>query len=215
MLRIKRVHSRELRDEVYALRYRAYRSVQAVAECKAERFEDKYDHQPNHVLWALTEHDKVVGSIRTTWYDPTEPWQIPEMDGYGDDVRASVPEGKRLLSGNRFVIDPDRMNADAQYAIFLLRHHMLVAHRRADWALAAVRSNHLPFYRRVLRLERVSEGRNYPGLSSIMYLTACDFSKHIDSVYLNNPAVRPRGFERVLLDPTYQDIWEIGLPIEV
>lgn len=35
ILRIKRVHSRELPDEVYALRYCAYVSAQAVAECKA------------------------------------------------------------------------------------------------------------------------------------------------------------------------------------
>ena len=56
MLRVKRVHSEALRDEVFALRYRAYRSENAIAESPHERFEDAYDAQPNHIPWALTDH---------------------------------------------------------------------------------------------------------------------------------------------------------------
>lgn len=213
-LRIMRVHSAELREEVYALRYRAYRSVGALPESHCERFTDPYDVQPNHVLWALSANDRVIGSIRTTWYDPKASWQIPEIERYGDDILRVVPQGQRMLSGNRFVIDPDHGKSSASYAMLLLRHHMLVAQQRADWALAAVRSNHLPFYRRVLKLERVSEGRLYPGLNSVMYLTACDFSKNVERVYAHQPVVRPRGYERVLLDEAYRDLWEIGLPVE-
>ena len=214
MLRIKRVHSTELRDEVFALRYRAYRHENAIDESPSERFEDKYDAQPNHILWALTEHEKVVGSIRTTWYDPDEPWGIPEMEGYAEDVARAVPAGKRMLSGNRFVTEPDRPDRDSLHAMLLLRYYMVIAHEKAEFALAAVRVNHLPFYRRVLKLERASEGRVYPGLTSVMYLTACDFSRNIDHVYASTPLLRPRGYERIFLNENYQDIWEAGLPVE-
>jgi hypothetical protein len=214
MLRIKRVHTPELRDEVYALRYRAYRAEGAIEKIASERFEDKYDAQPNHITWALTEHEKVVGSIRTTWFDPNAPWSIPEIEGYAADVERIVPGGKRILSGNRFVTEPDRVDRDSLYAILLLRHYMLVAHQRAEYALAAVRVNHLPFYRRVLRLERASDGQIYPGLTSVMFLTACDFQENIDQVYTNTPMLRPRGYERILMDDNYQDIWELGLPVE-
>ncbi len=98
--------------------------------------------------------------------------------------------------------------------MLLLRHYMLVAHQHADFALAAVRVNHLPFYRRVLKLDRVSEGRLYPGLTSTMYLTACEFNKHIEDVYMTTPLLKPRGYERMLMDEAYRDIWELGLPIE-
>lgn len=215
MLRIKRVHSPELRDEVYALRYRAYRHENAIDELPGERFEDKYDAQPNHILWALTEHEKVVGSIRTTWYDPNEPWTIPEMEGYAEEVQANTPPGVRLCSGSRFVTEPDRSGRDAQHAMFLLRHHVMAFQkRRCDWALAAVRRNHLPFYKRVLRLTQVSEGRPYPGLKSIMHLTACDFMANINKVYERTPELRPRGYEHVLLDEAYREIWEVGFPVE-
>ena len=90
----------------------------------------------------------------------------------------------------------------------------VVALQRAEYAIAAVRMNHLPFYKRVLRLERASEGRVYPGLSSIMYLTACQFQQNIQDVYERTPLLRPKGYERMLMDEQYQDVWEVGLPIE-
>ena len=214
MLRVKRVHSEALRNEVFALRYRAYRSENAIAESPHERFEDAYDAQPNHILWALTDHERVVGSIRTTWHEPNAPWTIPEMEGYAGDVARIAPAQARMLSGNRFVTDPERPDRDSLYAMLLLRLHMMVADARAEWAFAAVRINHLPFYRRVLRLERASEGRLYPGLTSTMYLTACHFPTHIDRVYANTPALRPRGYERLFTDDRYRDVWEVGLPAE-
>jgi hypothetical protein len=214
MLHIKRVHSQSLREEVYALRYRAYIHENAIEPCGTQRFEDKYDSQPNNILWALTENQRVVGSIRTTWFDPASSWSIPEIDGYAEDVKKVIPHGKKILSGNRFVTDPNRIERGSSWAIFLLRHHMLVAESRAQFALAAVRTNHLQFYSKVLKLDRVSEGRIYPGLKSTMFLTACEFQLHVNQVYELTPKLKPRGYERLLLDVSYQDLWEIGLPLE-
>lgn len=215
MLKIKRAHTEDLRDAVYSLRYQAYRREGAIDELQGERFEDKYDQQPNHVLWALCDQERVVGSIRTTWFDPSEPsLRIPEMDGYAEDLPKFVPADVRLVSGNRFVTDPDRKDRDSSYALLLLRHYMVVAHQKAGFSLAAVRANHLPFYRRVLKLERVSEPKLYPGLKSMMYLTACDFEANIERVYSKTPVLRPRGYEGVFLDETCREVWEDGIPVE-
>jgi hypothetical protein len=216
MLRIKRAHTEDLKEEVYALRYRAYLQEGAIEPHPSERFCDHFDNQPNNVTWALTDHGRVVGSIRTTWYDPADPThKIPEQLGYPEEVERLATASQRILSGNRFVTEPDRPQRDSLYPILLLRHHMMVAHQRADLALAAVRSNHLPFYRRMLQLERVSEGRIYPGLKSVMYLTACNFSNGVDSVYVNTPSLKPKGYERMFLDLNYKDIWEVGIPAEI
>ena len=213
MLRMKRVHSDALRDEVYALRYRAYRHEEAINACPTERFVDAYDAQPNHIIWALCEHNRVIGSIRTTWFDPALSWSIPEMEGYGEDVARIVPPKTRILSGNRFVTEPDQPKRSSLLAMLLLRYHTMVAHQRAEYALAAVRVNHLPFYRRVLKLERVSEGRIYPGLTSTMFLTACQFQQNIEQVYTRTPFLRPQGQEHMLLDEACRDMWEDGLLI--
>ena len=214
MLKMKRAHSCAMRDEIYALRYRAYRKEEAIEANNIEAFEDQYDHQPNNVLWALTLDEKVVGSIRTTWFDPADPHPIPEMHAYSEEISRLVPFGVRMLSGNRLVTEPTLAAMSAQFVFFLLMHHMVVAQKRADWAVAAARINHLAFYRRVLRLERASEGKPYPGLCCPMYLMACDFKANIDSVMEKMPQLKPRGFEQMFLDPHYEDAWEIGLPVE-
>lgn len=216
MLRIKRVHTQALREQVYALRYRAYLRENAIEECTEERFEDKYDSQPNHVLWALTENEEVIGSIRTTWFDPAEVHLIPEMIGYAEDLAKSVPENVKLLSGNRFVTSSS-FDSSPQTAMLLLRHYMETAHYyQTEWAICAVRKNHEPFYRRVLHLKKHSEeGRIYPGLTCQMYLMSCDFKKNINAVYHNYPILKPKGYERLFFDENYQDVWEIGLPVEL
>lgn len=212
-LRIKRVHSAKLRDEVYCLRYRAYRKEDAIEPNEAEAFEDHYDHQPNHVLWALTYETRVIGSMRTTWFGPDDPYKIPEMEAYAEYI-SSIPTNLRILSGNRLVTDPDLASTSSRLVLLLFRHHLAIARQKTDWAVAAVRKNHLPFYRRVLHLEKVSEARTYPGLRCSMCLMACDFHQNIADVIEETPLLKPRGYEKMFLDQNYQDVWEIGLPVE-
>jgi len=100
--------------------------------------------------------------------------------------------------------------------MLLLRHFMVTAlHRASDWAVAAARSNHLAFYRRVFRASVVSEGRFYPGLRCPMHLMACDLRRNNALITKTTPLLEPRGYEQIFLDQKYQEIWEIGLPVEV
>jgi hypothetical protein len=178
------------------------------------RFEDKYDAQSNNILWALTENQRVVGSIRTTWFDPASSLSIPELDAYSSDIASQTPPSVRLFSGSRFVTDPDRPDRDSQWAMLLLRHHVFTfQYLQCDWALAAVRANHIPFYRRILRLKAISQGKIYPGLTCLMQLMACDFKQNISAVYLRTPILRPIGHEKVFMDKDCKDDWETGCPI--
>jgi hypothetical protein len=214
-LRIKRAHTAQLRKEVYRLRYRAYRKEDAIEPSAAGTFEDQYDDQPNHVLWALTFEQKLVGSFRTTWFDPSERQPIPEMRGYSDDLAQLVPDGACILSGNRLVTDPDLSSANAQAVLLLLRHLLVTAsHKASDWAVAAARTNHLAFYRRVFRVNVASESRVYPGLRCPMHLMACDLKQNRELIMERTPLLKPRGYEQILLDPNCVDLWEIGLPLK-
>jgi hypothetical protein len=214
MLRIRRVDSPTWRDRVYALRYRAYRRADAIPASPSERFSDTFDQQPNHILWALTDGDSVVGSIRVTWHEPGSELLIPEQVGYASAIQAVVAPQARLFAGNRFVTDIEGDAIRPQMAILLLKYLVLTSiEGGCDWALAAVRAHHLPFYRRVLRLKQVSEARNYPGLVAPMYLTACHFPHEIERVYCSQPLLRPTAQDRVMLDEDCSDRWEHGLPI--
>ena len=214
MLRIRRVDSPTWRNRVYALRYRAYRRVDAIPESPSERFSDTFDQQPNHILWALTDGDRVVGSIRVTWHEPGSELLIPEQVGYASAVQAVVAPQTRLFAGNRFVTDTEGDAIRPQLAILLLKYLVLTSlEGGCDWALAAVRAHHLPFYWRVLRLKQVSEARNYPGLDAPMCLTACHFPNEIERVYRRQPLLRPTADDQVMLDEHCRDRWEHGLPV--
>ncbi len=217
-LRIKRVHTPALREQVYAMRYRAYRRENAIPESTYERFEDEYDLQPNHVLWALTENENVIGSMRNTWHcSESSEYLIPEMTCYGDEIIKSIPSNARILSSNRFVIEQEQSVMDSTDILLLLvRCSMLTAdYKKIDWIVAAARKNHLPLYQYLLKLEQASDSKIYPGLSSAMYLMVGNLEKTLTAVYEKNPNLKPFGYERMFFDENYRDVWEIGLPVEL
>lgn len=215
-LRIKRVYSEELREKVYALRYQAYRREHAIAESANERFEDQYDLQPNHVLWALTDKEKVIGSIRATWYEVTKPYGIPETACYMDDIIKIAPKNFIFMSANRLVTE----KSNSKHAMLLIRHcfatveNMHSSTNLPIFIAFAVRQNHLSFYKRIFPIEYTSDARIYSGLACSMFLNIFSFEK-IETVYQNNSILRMKGYERLFFDENYRDVWEIGLPVEV
>jgi hypothetical protein len=60
----------------------------------------------------------------------------------------------------------------------------------------------------------MSDQRIYPGLSSPMQLFRSNFTQMGEQIRQATPLLRPSGYERVLLDPNYEDVWEVGLPVE-
>jgi N-acyl-L-homoserine lactone synthetase len=216
MLRIKRVHTAALREKVYRLRYRAYRKENAIPENSTGMFHDAFDEQPNHVLWALADGDQVIGAVRTTWFDPTQPHLIPEMHAYAEDLRRAIPSGARICSGNRLVTEPDLALTTARFAMLLMRLSVFTAAAKgADWQITTSRGNHLKFYRRVFGAPVVSEGKLYPGLQCKMSLMAMKLDQVSQRIRDHLPCMQPRGYEAMFLDPSRQHMWEEGHPEEV
>ena len=85
----------------------------------------------------------------------------------------------------------------------------------ADYGVIAVRKSHAAFYRRKFNLQEISEAKKYPNLDCSMHLMACDFKINSGPVFIKSPVLKPKGYERVFFDDNYQDIWEIGLPVEL
>jgi N-acyl-L-homoserine lactone synthetase len=215
MLRIKRIYSENLRNEVYALRYRAYRNT--LEEIPNGLFVDEYDSHPNHILWALSDDDEIIGSIRTTWANPLQKTHIiPEMLVYGDFINQLIPRDVCIASGNRFAVEPSRRKENMRYMMLLLRVHIIaLLHLQCDWVVTVARTRHVAFYRDVLNHTQVSEGRAYPGSTCAVNLLTLDFKKNVNSLYQKSPILIPKGSEHILLDDACQKIWETGVPIEL
>jgi hypothetical protein len=145
---------------------------------------------------------------------PQSHWSIPERDAYGPDL-ALVPGAELgLFSGNRFVVCPSHAKRDDEYAMHLLRNHIMLAKLSPALSLAAVRGHHVPFYKRVLLLSRVSQARIFPGLNYPMYLLACDYQERIAAVYKKTPSLRPKDSVCLLIDPAASERWEQGMQLE-
>ena len=115
------------------------------------------------------------------------------------------------MSGNRFVTEPFRAHHTAAYAIELLKHHLALMPGRADYALAAVRANHLRFYQQIMLMDRISEARIYPGLKCPMYLLASNVEENLAAAWERTPALRPEmsgsqvGGIGTMHDPDYPE----------
>jgi len=198
-LRIQLVSDSQLREDVFRLRYRAYLSEGEIPESRAGKFSDEYDNKPNQVTWALFDGDKLVGTMRSMFYQPSSQLLLPEHKVYGDLLVKSVPAGVRVVSGNRFAVDPDSDRNDKRYSFALLKHHMMVALVKADWAVAAVRTNHLAFYRRVLQMKVASEPRFYDEMNSGFTLLSANVLDNYSTICSRHPSLRASTADLALL----------------
>lgn len=206
-LRVEPVHSADLRREVYRLRYRAYVAEGEITPNASKMLVDEYDVMPNHVLWALFEGDRLAGTIRSTFYEPGSQDRLPEHGVFASEIESVVPANARIVSGNRFAIDPEMDRSQRRYTYALFKHHMLLGLVKADWALAAVRSNHIPFYQRVLLLDQVSEPRRYPNMNSGFFLMATTFLDSYPVICARHPTLRATSKDLELIDHI-QDLFE-------
>ena len=222
-LRIMRVHSESCLRHVYSLRYRAYRREEAIGVNPTELFKDRYDEQRNHIIWALASGKQIVGSIRTMWGTngvESKP-STPELDAYSDLVAPVAGPDFCLVSGNRFVTDPDDLSVGRRHLMLLMRYHLLATkHVSKDFpnvvALAAVRDHHVAWYERVLKLRKIpgAPPRIFPNLNAEMYLLHNRYRDNIGDVHQSFPVLRDRIEDWRLLDESQKDSWEEGIVCE-
>lgn len=199
VLQIQIVDNARLRDEVFRLRYRAYHNEGEIAESRSGIFADEYDDAPNQISWALSLDGTVVGTLRSMFYHSSMKRMLPEHKVFGDIIPKVIPQETRVISGNRFAIEPSMKAMGKRLTFLLLKHHMTVALVKGDWGLAAVKKHHMPFYRRVMQLEAVSEPRYYDEMNSGFTLMATNVLDSYSTVCMRHPSLRSTTGDLALL----------------
>jgi hypothetical protein len=196
---IRIVSDPTLRDEVFRLRYRAYMNEGEIPENRSGMFYDDYDEAPNQVSWALFLGEELVGTVRSMFFSPAGSLLLPEHKVYGDIIPNMLPYNARVVSGNRFAIDPAHVNMGKRLTFQLLKHHIMVALVKGDWAIAAVKQHHQPFYERVMSLTAASEPRYYDEMNSSFTLMVANVLDKYASVCARHPTLRPNTSDLALL----------------
>lgn len=160
------------------LRYKAYRHAEAIEENESKEFTDKYDLQSNTKTCLIYEKDEAVAAVRACIYGREHNYlPIPAFEVYKEEIAQAIGLDKTIIESNRFVVTPEKKDSKS---LFKLPYRFIILNSLkfdSDFVIGAVRSKHIPLYRRFLDMEPISGLKKYPGINVEMVLMAVDCRK--------------------------------------
>lgn len=187
------------KEQIYRLRYRAYRHEGAVQPSADHRVSDPFDDLPNSWIIGVYFDGELASSLRLSVSSPEHP-MTPSVNVFPDLLEKYVAAGKIMVDPTRFVGDPLRENKFPELPYMTLRlAYIACEHFMADIGLASVRAEHQAFYRRVFLHQPISQPRAYPGLTKPICLMAVDYPAMREKVFARYPYFRSSQFERRML----------------
>jgi len=195
----RRADSIEERSAIYRLRHEAYLREGAIAPRLSGEFTDPFDDQGNAWIFGVYVDGKLASSIRLNITLP-DSTGFPTLDAFPDMLCAGVDAGKCYVDPTRFVADraASRVFPELPYVTVRLPW-MASEYFNADVLLAAVRSEHQAFYKRLLGHKAVCPPRPYPNLQKPISLMTLDYQAARDGVHRRYPFFRSTYFERRML----------------
>jgi N-acyl-L-homoserine lactone synthetase len=191
--------SDSVREAIFRLRYRAYRREGAIPCNSSETFTDPYDEKGNGFLFGFFIDGEIASSIRVHVASQAQP-DFTSFAAFSDYLGPELAAGKRVVDTTRFVTDEgfSRLYRALPYVTIRVAG-MACEYFGADQLLAAVRTEHQPFYRRVFQHRVVCEPRPYPGLTKPLSLMTVHFPTFVDQVHRRYPFFRSTIAERQTL----------------
>ena len=143
---------------VFKLRYDANLKEQTILPNSSEILSDRFDETTNGFNVGVFLDGKLAAALRLHLLCPSYP-DSPLVHAYPDLVKPRVEAGFRIVDITRLAADFAIARREPYLAYATVRLSMLMCeHFEADLILAAVRREHIPFYRReffATQLERV------------------------------------------------------------
>ena len=166
-------------EDIYRLRYKAYRSNDMVPKSETHVIHDELDDTPNVYRFGIYVDQRLVSTLRVHHVTPATPFS-PSTKAFGDIVYPMLDAGDTFVCPSRFASDPEWTRVYPQLPYVALRlAPMACFHFRAPYGLSTVREDHAGFYKRIYYSERISEPRSYPGVYNrvVLYRTNAHANK--------------------------------------
>jgi N-acyl-L-homoserine lactone synthetase len=177
-------------EEVFRLRYQCYRAEKTIARNERCVMSDAFDHSENCVHVGVEFEGRIEAAIRlhlVSLHGRTS----PSLEVF-PEILQEVEQGKTVLDTTRFVIAPTARKERVPLNFLVLRIPFLATmFYGIDVALAAVRAEHVPFYRRYLGYDAAIEPRAYPGLKKPIQLLTANVAAQRDAVLARTPVFGP------------------------
>lgn len=174
-------------DVATALRYEAYAAVGYLGKLKSQRYSDKYDLQSTSKTLILYHERVAVASARVCALDrgaaADQTDSIPAYEMFGPEIESYL-KSLTIAGGSGRAIEVTRLSRHPDFARSIMITQALfrmigylILHLEAHVMLAAITTNHVPFYRR-MGFSLIAEPRDYPGLDVQTALMACACQSH-------------------------------------
>ena len=193
------IETREEKDQLYLMRYKAYRHGELIPPSKSERYSDRYDDAPNALTFGIYVDGELCSSVRLHVLT-SEQRMSYTTDLFGDVLHPRLDRGEVFIDPARFVANPEKAQRFPELPYLTLRlAYLACEYFNADTGLALVRPGHQSFYRRIFLHETIAETRPFPNALVKVALMASDFRALREKVLARFPIMRSSAFERRML----------------
>jgi hypothetical protein len=193
------IETPEDKDQLYLMRYRAYRQGGLIPPSESERYSDRYDDAPDALTFGIYVDGELCSSIRLHVLT-SERRMSYTTELFGDILFPRLDKGEVFIDPARFVADPEKAQRFPELPYLTVRLVFLACeYFNADTGLALVRATHQGFYRRVFLNETIAEPRPFPNALAQVALMASDFRAVRETVLARFPIMRSSAFERRML----------------
>jgi hypothetical protein len=187
------------KDQLYLMRYRAYRQGDLIPPSASERYSDRFDDAPDAMTFGIYVDGELCSSIRLHVLT-SEQRMSYTTELFGDVLHPRLDRGEVFIDPARFVADPEKAQRFPELPYLTVRLVFLACeYFNADTGLALVRAAHQGFYRRVFLNETIAEPRPFPNALAKVALMASDFRAVRERVLARFPIMRSSAFERRML----------------
>ncbi len=183
-------------ETICRLRYDANLREKAIAPLPERRLADRFDEGANVRNFGVFIDGILTSALRLHVVSRENLWS-PAYDAFGDLLHDRLMDGARLIDGNRFVADYPRARSFPHLPYVTLRLGIMAAdHFDADLIAASVRSEHVAFYQREYRAQKMCEPRPYPSLIKPLSLILIDFRTYREDILARHPFYESTPLER-------------------
>jgi len=192
----RRADTDEEREAIFRLRYKAYLDEGNIRPNFERGFTDPYDETGNAWIFGVHLDGRLVSSIRLHVATKEFP-ELPSLSVFPEYLEPELEAGHIVIDPTRHSVDRDAMRRYPQLVYLTMRLGWVAAeYFQAETVLAAVRTEHQAFYKRVFGHQLVCAARPYPLLAKPISLMMLDYVAARDRINRRQPFFRSMFFER-------------------
>jgi hypothetical protein len=186
-------------QDIYRLRYKAYRMNEVVPDNEDRIIHDELDEVPNVYKFGIYIDQVLVSTLRVHHVTAATPWSA-SMKTFSDILQPMLDRGVTFVCMSRFGSDPEASKLFPQLPYVTLRlASMACLYFNVPYGLSTVREDHGGFYRRIYRSKKIGPGRPYPGFVKKVELYMTDAHTDQASFFARFPFFQSTPLERRML----------------